>query len=149
MASSYEISPNVVYVTTLDDSDDDDDDGGAKADADGAMRALEVHPAFLAVRNSGGPAPFQSPLPPELVAPLRGLGGGGGEERGLVLYRPLRFADDGPGEREKRKEEFREYTRARAEEKKLNHPEETVGMGMGEEEVGNPGDEDVDMMDVE
>ncbi|KAM0755871.1 hypothetical protein T439DRAFT_320574 [Meredithblackwellia eburnea MCA 4105] len=136
--SSYEIAPNVVYVSSLDDSDDEleDDREVGKAglhglvDSDsqggtGDVSRIELHPSFLAATSSSKGLP--SPLPPELLKHHRPT-----EEMGLVLYRPLTF----PAEKEavaKKEQDYQEYQRERAKEE-ARHDELAEGLKEGVEE---------------
>lgn len=142
--SSYQVSPHVIRIDSLDSESDSDLDDISPAYKTPPSN-IELHPSVIL------PCTLPSPLPPELLSRL-GVGGGGvgmgirdgGEsERGLILYKPLKYGiedDEERGEgaravelirRRELKEEDLELARERAEVAKDNGAEMDVEVGIG------------------
>lgn len=170
--SSYAVNPHVIWVNSLDDSDDEEDSSTMTTTSSGikgshqiigtshhssfnAGTPAELHPAILA---ASGLKPLPTLLPLDI---LNNVTRTSREERGLILYQPLKFGlgltPVSEGEvvvdQEREKEvEYAEYRRrAEWEERETDLEDEEDGEEMDAAAEGGAGEAegDVDMMEID
>lgn len=169
--SSYSINPHIIWVNSLDDSDDEEDSATTTTTSSGIKGSHQIigtsHSSFdagsppdlrPAILAASGLKPLPSVLPLDI---LNNVTRTSREERGLVLYQPLKFggglmsAIDGVDKGQEKEVEYAEYRRrAEWEERETDLEDEegeTIETKMdaaAEGEMGE-GEGDVDMMEID